>query len=825
MSKEVCLQSHPLRHGALAALCAVALGACGGGGGAETQELPDTSGTPDTTAYSGPPPATADVQSFKINVWDNIEPDNRCGACHNAGGQSPTFARDDDVNLAYQDANGIVDLGTPSDSRIVVKVGGGHNCWLTSDAACADILTTWVNGWAGDAIGGGANQISLTPPTVKDVGTSKTFPQDPALFASSVHPLLTTYCSNCHSSEAGTPQSPYFANADAESAYAAVKSKINLDDPGNSRLVLRLNSEFHNCWDNCTANGNEMQDAITGFADQISATEVDPALVVSKALTLFDGTAANGGNRFENNVIALYEFKTGSGPTAFDTSGVEPAIDLSMSGDVSWVGGYGINIRSGKAQGATSDSAKLQKLITATGEYAIEAWVVPANVTQENAPIVSYSAGEAARNFTLAQTLYNYNFANRSSVTDGNGSPALSTADADEDLQATLQHVVVNYDPVNGRSIYVNGEFTDDPDEEGGGSIADWDDTFAFVLGNEVSGSRQWAGVIRLVAIHNRVLSDAQISQNFEAGVGEKFLLLFGVEGLVNVPDSYVMFEVSQFDDFSYLFTQPTFISLDASAAPDGIPVRGMRIGVNGAEAVVGQAYRTLDTQVNSGQYIAGAGQSLSDIGTIIGLQKGPENDEFFLSFDVLGGNENVRTDTVALLPPDAVDSDPLPQIGVRTFDEINATMSAATGVRITDTAVSGTYAVIRQQLPISENIEGFLSSHQVAVAQLAIEYCNSLVEDTALRAVLFPGFDFNAGVIDAYGTAGARDLLLDPLLSRVLGENLGSQPEVAVVRGELDALIDILDACGNSCPSDRTETIAKSACAAVLGSAAMLVQ
>ena len=39
-----------------------------------------------------------------------------------------------------------------------------------------------------------------------------------------------------------------------------------------------------------------------------------------------------------------------------------------------------------------------------------------------------------------------------------------------------------------------------------------------FVLGTEVSGDRPWAGVTRLVAIHNRVLTPAQIQQNFEAG-------------------------------------------------------------------------------------------------------------------------------------------------------------------------------------------------------------------------------------------------------------------------------------------------------------------
>ena len=146
------------------------------------------------------------------------------------------------------------------------------------------------------------------------------------------------------------------------------------------------------------------------FADPIQPDQVNPNLVFSKALTIFDGTIASGGNRHETNQIALWEFKSGSGSTAFDTSGVEPALDLTLSGDVEWVGGWGITINDGKAQGSTANSAKLHEQILATGEYSIEAWVAPANVVQEEAHIVSYSAGPTARNFTLGQTLYDYDY-------------------------------------------------------------------------------------------------------------------------------------------------------------------------------------------------------------------------------------------------------------------------------------------------------------------------------------------------------------------------------------------------------------------------------
>ena len=62
----------------------------------------------------------------------------------------------------------------------------------------------------------------------------------------------------------------------------------------------------------------------------------------------------------------------------------------------------------------------------------------------------------------------------------------MSTDDDDERLQASLQHVVMTFDPVNGRRIYVNGEFTGDMDSAGGGTLGEWDNSFAFVLGNEV---------------------------------------------------------------------------------------------------------------------------------------------------------------------------------------------------------------------------------------------------------------------------------------------------------------------------------------------------
>ena len=104
-------------------------------------------------------------------------------------------------------------------------------------------------------------------------------------------------------------------------------------------------------------------------------------------------------------------------------------------------------------------------------------------------------------------------------------------------------------------------------DPQKGGTIANWDSTFALVLGNEVSGDRSWQGLIKFVAIHNRALTAAQVMQNFNAGVGQRYYLLFNVSAVdrrvAGLRDVHGRASTTA---TSYLFYQPTFISLD----PDG---------------------------------------------------------------------------------------------------------------------------------------------------------------------------------------------------------------------------------------------------------------
>lgn len=777
--------------------------------------------TPNNT-YSGPAPQTEDIQKYKTALFDNIATSDRCGACHKVDEQAPYFARFDDVNLAYAATTPLVELATPTQSRLVTKVASGHNCWLDSAQACADTMTQWIKLWSDDRIST-ATTIELTPPVIREPGTSKNFPESNALFSSHVYPIVSQYCSSCHSETASAAQSPFFASDDIDIAYQAVQGVINLDQEELSRLVVRLGSEFHNCWGDCQANSNTMLAGIQAFSEQIPVDQVDDAMVISKALKLTDGIVASNGGRFESDIIALYQFKTGNGNIAYDTSGISPAANLTLTGDTEWLGSGGLIFNNGKAQASTASSKKLHDLITATGEFTVEAWLTPANVTQEGpARIISYSAGDNERNFTLGQSQYNYDFMLRNQTTSLNGEPALSTPDADEVLQATLQHVVLTYNATEGRKLYVNGKLIEAVDEEIA-PLAAWDSSFALILGREASNNHVWQGNIRLLAIFNQAMTAEQIQQNFDVGVGERYYLLFSIGDLIDLPNTYVMLEISEFDNYSYLFSQPSLVNLDQQKLPTAITIEGLNIGINGKESSQSQVYANLARTITSADTIE-APLLLSELGTIIAIEKGAEQDEFFLSFERLGEHTNIKVEGELVvseeLPADTESAD----IGIRNFDEINASMSQLTGVSQAQSKVLTVYQLVQRQLPSITNIETFISAQQMAITQLAIAYCDSAIEDANIRDTWFPDINFNVEPSTAF-SAAQRPLFIEPLLAQLMPLDITSQPAKTGVSSELNNLIDRLAICNSNCNSERTRTIAKSSCAAVLASAVTLVQ
>jgi len=383
---------------------------------------------------------------------------------------------------------------------------------------------------------------------------------------------------------------------------------------------------------------------------------------------------------------------------------------------------------------------------------------------------------------------------------------------------------VLTYDPVNGQTFYVNGQPLPDKDTSGGGSLANWDSTFALALGSEVTGKEQWTGTIKFAAVHSRALTPGQVLQNFNAGVGQSYFLLFDISALTGIPQTYIMLRASQYDSYSYLFTNPTFISLNPNAAPANIPIAGIRIGVNGTIPTAGQSYSTLSTTVGPPSYSPTGGQVLSTVGAVIALDQGPNTDMFFLSFDQLGTFSHAYVEpTYTATPP--VTQPEQPDMGIATFERAYHAMSNITGVPFTNSAVTTVYQSLQQSMPSQPQINAFLSSHQTATSQLAGAYCTQLVGTQQYRDAFFGtslDSSLTASASSYFSSPTNVNNVVTPLVNAIVGTTAYPQAYSAMT-AELTALLQQRIPAVSSSATVSTATTA--ACTAALGSAAATVQ
>jgi hypothetical protein len=705
--------------------------------------------------------------------------------------------------------------------------------------ACLCLLLVLVLGACGNYDGEGDNESALLSGGSPS-GTSGSASANAAItptsaisiaaFEQTVFPMLRDNCAECHSG-AG-PGSPSFAHFDSPTAHFAImqNQKVYLGNPINSRIVQRVAVDLHYCWGVCTENAEALRAEIAAWATLIDydGGGTDVAAIRSQSQLLADGREIDpGDDRYTDNAIAVYEFKEGAGDTAFDTSGVLPALDLSVD-EMHFMTSWGIeNVpgENGMAIGSREDSRKLYDLIadptTGSQQYTIEAWIVAANISQEGpARVVSYSNGTGQRNFTMGQVQYNYDFRNRniSPESSDNGQPTLQTYDDDRDLQATLQHAVLTYDQYRGRTIYVNGVFTDDLDDIPGAQLWTWDPTMRLVLGNETSRNRLWLGKLRYLAIHRQALTEAEIQQNYRAGVGRRIVVQFDVSEWAG-PGALIEAIVSEIDDYSYLVCEPTFLGADQN----GVRVKNVRVAINGIVPVAGQAFSALDVGIFEPRQLISGGC------TVVAKDQGPAADVFSLEFEYLGSFQNVVNFVLPPTVPDLSVNAAVPTLGLRDFGRINSSMAAVTGVDPLTNDVALTFSELTQQLPGGYDLRAFGTSQQVGIAKLALEYCDALVDDPVRRDVFFgtsPPFAFDQPVATAFASQLDKDVITSALVNEMSGSGISLQPDPLAAQALLGALIDDLNAsCGSIvCDATRTRTVVKATCAAMLSSAAMTI-
>ncbi|WP_127714087.1 hypothetical protein [Halobacteriovorax sp. HLS] len=161
---------------------------------------------------------------------------------------------------------------------------------------------------------------------------------DVEFFSNTVWQITKNRCASCH----GSLQQPLHASSDVNTAYDAIINsyKVNFTNPENSRMVLKLKDENHNCWSNCADNSNEILSEIEqwiAMRDSANVTPIDDeassnsSMTTNESLTL-DQSLNAGGN------TGLIKLQPGAAM-------LQAPMTRGQSGDIEYlyVGGTGVN--------------------------------------------------------------------------------------------------------------------------------------------------------------------------------------------------------------------------------------------------------------------------------------------------------------------------------------------------------------------------------------------------------------------------------------------------------------------------------------------------
>jgi regulation of enolase protein 1 (concanavalin A-like superfamily) len=249
------------------------------------------------------------------------------------------------------------------------------------------------------------------------------------------------------------------------------------------------------------------------FGQDLSSLLAESSVTVS---------VVNQSTRVENGLVSLYTFDDGNGDTVADSSGIGEPLNLQIEDPASVTWGHGSLTVSSPNRIATGTSAnKLFEALTVSNAVTIEAWVTPANASQNGpARIATMSDGLTSRNFMLGHGKPNggngaeYEARLRTTATNNNGQPSLVSPS--NSASNSLQHLIYTRDTDGVARFYIDG--VEAASGLVGGDLSNWNDGYHFALANEIGASRPWLGTYHLVAIYDRSLSPSEVHQNFSYG-------------------------------------------------------------------------------------------------------------------------------------------------------------------------------------------------------------------------------------------------------------------------------------------------------------------
>ena len=237
-----------------------------------------------------------------------------------------------------------------------------------------------------------------------------------------------------------------------------------------------------------------------------------------------------------------------------------------------------------------------------------------------------------------------------------------------------------------------------------------------------------------------------------------------------------------------------------------------------------------LTPRYHRGQLHGDGGEVLSTVGTAIAQENGPALDQFFLTFEQIGSQDPYGPVAPAALPPPPVDTARQPglwraHLRQAALCDVEHHGRADHG-RERCRAPSKRAAVAAVG---AASIDAFSASNQQAVAQLAIVFCSELVNNPTLSAKFFPGLNLSQPAGSYFATQSNMNLVINPLITntqitdRERHADRDAAPGVGRDDGANESHHEVERRAEPA--AGRTAAVTTAACAAVLGSAAVVLQ
>ncbi|MEP3481858.1 MAG: DUF1592 domain-containing protein [Fuerstiella sp.] len=178
----------------------------------------------------------------------------------------------------------------------------------------------------------------------------------------------------------------------------------------------------------------------------------------------------------------------------------------------------GLQLLPGGCLKATEGSKPLMRALKQANQLTLETWIRPENLAATGpARIVTLSQDSSNRNLTLGQEGHTFEVRLRTTKTGNNGLPPLVSAK--DSVKKRLTHVAFTRSTSGQTKTFVNGKMAGKA--SAAGTLSNWDPSFQFAVGDEISGGRSWQGQVLSIVIHDRSLTAGEIQNRFQAGPTE----------------------------------------------------------------------------------------------------------------------------------------------------------------------------------------------------------------------------------------------------------------------------------------------------------------